>query len=568
MASGSYSVYPRRSDIRASRLGAYNPSPKYHAVMTFDRTGVQQECWYTQGWFSEQTLLDAFALGAADHGSVPVTFVVNREVASNPTVGDIRAQALTLAAALQQVGVRGGDAVAVQLTNRSECAVVYQAVLICGAVLVPIVHTYGLAEVAFIIAESAATVLVMPDRWHSTRYNERLHELSRIDTLRNIVLLDADPGDGYLAFSELVGRSSDYIAPALASDDVCLLLYTSGTTSAPKGVQHSHNTMLAEQRTMPALFIHTDSDVSLVTFPPGHIAGVNSLLRPLLSGNRTVFMDGWEPALAADTIRRFSITHTAGSPFHVESLLGLGDVGDQLASLREFLVGAAPVTEDLVRRAAAAGISTFRSYGSTEHPTVTGEHAGAGSHALQATDGKPMPGSKVRIVDADEIDCVRGEDGEIVVQGPEQFVGYQDASLNTAAFTGDGWFRTGDLGHLDTDGRLVITDRIKDVIIRGGETISSGQVEDVLNGHPAVAEGAAVAAPHSRYGEVVAAVVALEPGKKLTLDELRAHFAHSGLAKHKTPERLVVVDALPRTSLGKVRKAELRSQYFAGLEAG
>jgi acyl-CoA synthetase (AMP-forming)/AMP-acid ligase II len=151
----------------------------------------------------------------------------------------------------------------------------------------------------------------------------------------------------------------------------------------------------------------------------------------------------------------------------------------------------------------------------------------------------------------------------VIIRGPEQFIGYRDPALNADAFTAQGWFRTGDLGHLDCAGRLTITDRIKDVIIRGGETISSGQVEDVLNTHPAVAEVAVVAAPDPRYGEVVAAVVVLVPGSALDLDDLRAHFAASGLARQKTPERLVFVDALPRTSLGKVRKAELRAKLSA-----
>jgi acyl-CoA synthetase (AMP-forming)/AMP-acid ligase II len=156
----------------------------------------------------------------------------------------------------------------------------------------------------------------------------------------------------------------------------------------------------------------------------------------------------------------------------------------------------------------------------------------------------------------------RGVDGEVFVSGPDQFIGYQDPALDSEAFTADGWFRTGDLGHLDAQGRLTITDRIKDVIIRGGETISSGQVEEVLNAHPAVADGVAVAAPHPRYGDVVAAVVVLKPGCELDLDGLRAHFAASGLARQKTPELLAVVDELPRTSLGKVRKAQLRSDHF------
>lgn len=189
-------------------------------------------------------------------------------------------------------------------------------------------------------------------------------------------------------------------------------------------------------------------------------------------------------------------------------------------------------------------------------------YTGQDRSARLSTDGEPLPGSQVRVLGPDGTECGCGVDGEIVVQGPEQFVGYQDPRLNADSFTADGWFRTGDLGHIDEGGRLTITDRIKDVIIRGGETISSGQVEDVLNTHPAVAEGVAVAAPHPRYGDVVAAVVVLKPGATVDLDGIQAHFATSGLARQKTPERLVVVDAMPRTALGKVRKADLRARYF------
>jgi acyl-CoA synthetase (AMP-forming)/AMP-acid ligase II len=528
--------------------------------MTFDRNQLRAK-WYREGWYSDRTCLDAFATAAIEHAGEPVTFLVGDSV-SRPTVGDIHKLSTALAASLQHLGVRAGDAVALQLTNRPECAVAYQAVLLCGAVLVPIVHIYGTAEVEFILTESGAKLLIMPDRHRSITYTDRIEELSRIPTLAEIVVVGEEPVAGCLAYRDLAATNYGYLPPTVQSDDVCLLLYTSGTTSAPKGVQHTHNTVLAEQRTLPALLAGARDDVSLVTFPPGHIAGVGSMLRPLLAGNRTVFMDGWDPQ-AVEAVHRFAVTSTAGAPVHLAGILDLGDIGDKVATLREFLVGAAPVAEDLGRRAGAAGISTFRSYGATEHPTVTGEHEGEPDWARLRTDGKPLPGSAVRILGPDGADCPAGVDGEVVVQGPDQFVGYRDPALDGDAFTADGWFRTGDLGQLDPQGRLTITDRIKDVIVRGGETISSGQVEEVLNAHPAVAEGAAVAAPHSRYGDVVAAVVVLKPGCELDLDGLRTYFAASGLARQKTPERLAVVEALPRTALGKVRKADLRKAHFS-----
>ena len=527
----------------------------------FDYT-VLRDRWYAEGWYSSSTCIDAFDRAAAEHAHKPVVFVAEG-TETTATVGEIYYAATALASGMHRLGIRAGDAVAVQSTNRLECAVAYQAVLRCGAVLVPIVHGYGPNEVKFILSESRARMLIMPARFRSTAYLERVAGYSDLPALDHVVVVGATAsGPGYLTWLELAGDPGDYVAPAVHADDVCALLYTSGTVSAPKGVQHSHNSLLAEQTTLPDLLAGGSDDVQLVTFPPGHIAGLNSMLRPLTSGIRSVFLEQWDPGVAADLIAKFAVTATSGAPFHLYGLLQLHGVAAKLVTLREFLTGAATVTEELGRQAAAAGINAFRCYGMTEHPTVTGARASDPLDVRMGTDGPPMKGCVVRVLDPGGADQAIGIDGEVVVQGPDQFIGYHDPALNVNAFTADGWFRTGDLGHLDASGRLTITDRIKDVIIRGGETISSGQVEDVLHTHPAVAEAAAVAAPDPRYGEVVAAVVVLNTGAVLDLDALRSHFQAAGLARQKTPERLVIVDSLPRTALGKVRKAELRDTHF------
>ena len=518
--------------------------------MPFDYAPLRTK-WHREGWFSSRTCLDAFEAGAREHGSTPIDFVLEATTVT-ASVADIHHEAVRVAAGLQRLGVRPGDAVAVQLTNRVECAIAYQAVLLAGAILVPIVHIYGAGEVGFIVAESEASVLITLDTSRAASVG---------DALEYVVVVGSNPGDGQLAWADL-SASGDYARPHVDADSVCLLMYTSGTTSAPKGVQHTHNTVLAEQASMSALIAGEPEDVSLVSFPPGHIAGVGSTLRAMMSGARTVFMQKWDPRRAADVIGAFGVTSTAGAPTHLQGILELDCAAGELATLREFLVGAAPVTRELGERASAAGIATFRCYGATEHPTVSGVHAGEPDWALLGTDGKPMPGSVLRILDPRGVEVPADVDGEVVVRGPEQFIGYRDPVLNDEAFTHDGWFRTGDLGRVDADGRLTITDRIKDVIIRGGETISSAQVEDVLVTHPAVSEGAVVAAPDTRVGEVVAAVVVVKPGAHLDLTALRHHFAAAGLTTQKVPERLVIVDALPRTSLGKVRKAELRAEHF------
>ncbi|AFR49421.1 Acyl-CoA synthetases (AMP-forming)/AMP-acid ligases II [Gordonia sp. KTR9] len=378
------------------------------------------------------------------------------------------------------------------------------------------------------------------ERWRSESYLDRISGYRDVRTLRDVVVVGAAPA-GCVAWSDLIATTPAPLAASEAdADDVCLLIYTSGTTSSPKGVLHSHRTLLAELNSAPAVMAAEPDAVQLVSFPPGHVAGVVSYLRPMVAGSRTVFMDAWDPAQAVRLIGEYSVTSTSGTPFHLSGLLDLADSGVELPSLREFLVGAATVPESLIRRADAAGIRAFRCYGCTEHPTVTVGSADDPLDVRIATDGAPLPGVSIRIVGTDGNEVVNGVDGEILTRGPDRFIGYQDSELDHDTFDSAGWMRTGDLGRLDANGRLTVTDRIRDVVIRGGETISSSQLEDVLLSHPAVAEGVIVAAPDARYGEVVAAVVVPVSGARIELIDIAEHFAVAGLARQKTPERLVL----------------------------
>ena len=250
-------------------------------------------------------------------------------------------------------------------------------------------------------------------------------------------------------------------------------MYTSGTTAEPKGVQHSHRTLLAEATSR--VYTHVGPGArNLGLFPPGHMAGLLSLLRILLLGTPTVIMQAWDAALAARLIDRHAVTSCGGAPVQLSGLLDQQAAGTAtLATLREFLTGAAPVPPSLIRRADAAGITAFRSYGSSEHPTVT---AGTIADSLdrRARHRRPAAARATRSAwwTPDGRDVPAGQDGEILTRGPELFTGYTDPALNAAAFLPGGWFRTGDVGRLDADGYLTVTDRLKDIIIRGGENIS------------------------------------------------------------------------------------------------
>jgi cyclohexanecarboxylate-CoA ligase len=279
-------------------------------------------------------------------------------------------------------------------------------------------------------------------------------------------------------------------------------------------------------------------------------------------GAPTLVLETWDPARAAGFVDEYRLTYGVGAPVQLAGLLDEQARGTAtLATLAEFMTGAAAVPPTLIRRADAAGIPAYRCYGSSEHPTISTGTVADPLDKRATTDGRIIGGSEIRLVDDEGADVPDGADGEIASRGGELFLGYTDARLDRDAFLPGRWFRTGDVGRLDDDGYLTITDRKKDIIIRGGENISSKEVEDVLAEHPAVQDVAAIGLPDDRLGERVCAVVVLGAGRTLELDEVREHFAATGLARQKTPERIEVVDELPRTPAGKVQKFALRSRY-------
>ena len=513
----------------------------------------------TAGQEPARTLAEAIAQGARRHADVGVVFDGPGGVRST-TVGDLVADAERMAGALQGLGVQSGDVVAVQLASTYEGAVAQAAIALTGAVLLPIVLIYGPRELGFILRQSGAVALVLPDthrgRPHAGPVLAGLPDLPALHTV--VVVGDAGPVEGALPFEELIGPlAKPYDAPEPAEDARAMLVYTSDTTADPKGVQHTHRTLLATVSS-PAAGRRTSQ---LVIFPAGHIGGLLGLLRVLVVGCRSVVVENWDPARAARLVDEYELEMGAGAPVMLAGLLDARDGGAaDLGCLREFAVGAAGVSSALVSRAADAGIRAYRAYGSSEVPTVS---VGSPDDPLEkraGTDGRLQPGIEVRILDRDGADLPVGSTGEIVVRAPAVFVGYTDATLDDTSFLPGRWFRTGDLGTLDADGYLTVTGRLKDVIIRGGENISAQEVEDVLGTHPAVAEVAALGVPDERMGERVCAAVVLRPGATLTLDGVRTHFVASGAARQKTPERLAFVDALPRTPSGKVRKHVLLDQ--------
>ncbi|WP_017936473.1 AMP-binding protein [Nocardioides sp. Iso805N] len=518
--------------------------------------------WYAEGYFGQETMGQQFLRAAAELPDTGYVFAGD-DAEIRLTLPQLAEQATRACLGLQRLGIRAGDVVAVQVPNRPELVIAYYAAWLAGALVVPITHIYDATEMSFILRQSRARALIIPDRWRAIDFTDRVNRLEPLPDLDQVIFIADEPTGSGTLWSELLTLAPDaeYADPGVGADDVCCMIYTSGTTSAPKGVQHTHNTLLAEFIGNISVDQLEPDESALVAWPAGHVAGLIGICTPATRGVDVVLMDRWDPARALDLIKRHRCGTTSGTPLHFNALLDeAARRGVDVSPLHFGVAGAANVPASLVERADREGLALARVYGSTEHPTVS---SSLGDDTLQHrafTDGCARRGNEFRIVDELGGDLPTGQEGELATRGPELFVGYRDASLDLESFLPGGWYLTGDIARADADGFITITDRRKDIIIRGGENIASKEVEDVLVTHPAVAEAAVVSKPDEKYGESVAAYVRLREGTSLTLDEVRAHFTGAGLARQKTPETLIVLDDLPRTPSGKVQKFALRQQ--------
>jgi cyclohexanecarboxylate-CoA ligase len=479
------------------------------------------------------------------------------------TAGELDRRIDQAAQGFQALGVRPGDVVSWQLPNRAEAFVAHYGALRAGAVSNPIIPIYRAAEVGFILRQARSKVLLVPRAFRGFDYvSMAAGLLPDLPDLRAVLVQDAEPGDrfddagsffdGFVGAPEPIERNAD---------DVCLLLYTSGTTGAAKGVMHTHNTLHFENQSLVDFFDLDERDVVFMPSPLTHITGVlYGLHLPLLLRSKVVLQDVWDPAPALSLIERHGCTFMlAATPF----LFGLVDhparTEHDLSAMRIFACGGADVPPELIRRASASlDCLVARVYGSSEFPTATCSGASDPLDKRAETDGRPIGVAEVRIVGKDGGPAATDQAGEIYVRGPELFLGYLDASLDAASFDEDGFFATGDLGRLDADGYLTVVGRTKDIIIRGGENLSAKEVEDHLFEHDEVVDVAVVGLPDRILGERVAAFVVPRPDVSLELDELAGWLRARGLAMQKLPELVVITDGLPRTASGKIQKFRLR----------
>jgi len=482
---------------------------------------------------------------------------------SRITFGEFRDRAERLAAGLAGLGIGSGTRVTWQLPSRIDTVVTSAALARLDAVQCPVLHLYRHKELGFVLRHTDAEFCIVPSVWKGFDYTAMANELAgAMDTSPTVLGVDSLPeGD----------PSTLPPAPSFADGDepVRWIYSTSGTTSDPKGVQHTDATLIAGGQGLADALQMTSDDVGSIAFPFAHIAGPDYLIMMLIAGMPAVIVEAFVPADAVATYRRNGVTMAGGATAFYQMFLAeqRKQPGDPIIpTLRALSGGGAPLPPELYREVLdEMGIKACHGYGMTEIPMITQGSPTDTDDQLAHTTGRPVTGAVVRIVTEDGSIAPAGVDGEVRVMGPMVTKGYTDPALTAEAFDDDGYFRTGDLGHLRADGHVVLTGRLKDIIIRKGENIAAKEIEDLLYAHPKVGDVAVIGLPDRERGERVCAVVeAPVGGEAIGFDEMVAYLAEQGLTRFKTPEQLEVIDALPRNeTLRKVLKYQLRDRFAA-----
>lgn len=490
------------------------------------------------------------------------------------TYAELEARVAGLARGLAGLGVGPGDRVAYLGPNHPTYLETLFALGRLGAVFVPLNTRLAAPELAYQLQDSGARALVCSG---APAVADALAGLARTVGLKHWIALPGalatPPLEGtVVGYDELVATGGESQAGGdlagggaglgdvpVTHDDVCIVMYTSGTTGRPKGATLTHGNI-----TWNAVNVLVDADlradeVTLVTAPMFHTAALNmSVLPTLLKGGRVVIEPGFEPERALDLIADEGVTCLFGVPAMYAAITQSPRWGQaDLSRVRNLLCGGAPVPEPLIRAYTDRGLSFIQGYGMTETSPGALLLDRDRVQTKLGSAGYPHFFTDVRVVrpDGDEVEV--GEKGEIVVQGPNVMAGYWQNPEATASSLVDGWFHTGDVAVVDADGAVYVVDRLKDMIISGGENIYPAEVESALHEHPAVLDCAVIGVPDEKWGEVGRAVVVLAPGVDLSAEQMR-EFLTDRLARYKIPRSLLVVDALPRNASGKILRKNLR----------
>jgi cyclohexanecarboxylate-CoA ligase len=483
----------------------------------------------------------------------------NRERAPRLTYRELENLADRAASSLLRLGIERGDIVTVQLPNWWEFVVIAFACSRIGAVMNPVMPILRERELTYILNFCQAKVFIVPKIYRGFDYAAMAQGMrADLPHLKQVIVVD---GEGETSFERmLLSSEPDKLPPGLRPDDMAVLMFTSGTTGEPKGVMHTSNSLIACCKALSERFGLDSSDVLLVASPVGHMTGYAAIvLLSVYLGGTMILQDIWEAKRGVSLMAREGVTYTAASTPFLSDICDVVKAGaPHPKNLRSFLCGGAPIPSVLIERAAdELGLKVCSLWGMTEVLSGTLTEPARAAEKSASTDGRSLEGMEVRIVDTEGRPVPAGQSGRLLVRGAQMFKGYYKRP-ELPTFDSDGWFDSGDLAYMDNDGYIRISGRVKDILIRGGENVPVAEIENLLYKHPAVVAVAVVGFPDARLGERGCAFIVPRSGSTIDLAAVRTYLSDAKMAKQFWPERVEIVDELPRTASGKIQKFKLR----------
>jgi long-chain acyl-CoA synthetase len=460
-----------------------------------------------------------------------------------------------LAAALKNLGVKRGDRVILQMPNCPEVLQGFSAAWRLGAVIVPINYLIGEEETAYIYQDSGAEIVISSKAFlPKIRVGQ-----AKVPALKTVILIERDVPEGTYSYPSLLESSAEEQSIVdTDDDDIAALIYTAGTTGKPKGVIHTHGTLYANAYMQHHTVPPTDGMTNISVLPLCHSYGIASANTALFRRPRTVLLNSFDLNVIFSSIEKYSANIMAAVPtMYVYMLLYPEPIKYNLSSMKYWICGSAPLAVETWNKFKEVfGFEIIEGWGLTEAGANNTCNPFEGLKKIGSI-GLPMVGTEMRIVDDQDNALAPGQKGEIVIRGPQIMKGYWHKPQETADILKDDWLHTGDVGFVDGDGYFWITDRKKDLIIKGGENISPRTIEEVLFACPQVSEAAVIGMKDAVYGEDIKAFVVLQPGAMATSEEILA-FCRTKLTNFLLPRKIVFIQSLPKSLVGKVLKTELR----------
>lgn len=536
-------------------------------TLTFNEQ--RRAAYRQQGLWGDASLADYWQQTAR---AMPDKIAVVDNHGASYTYSALNHAASCLANWMLAKGIESGDRIAFQLPGWCEFTVIYLACLKIGAVSVPLLPSWREAELVWVLNKCQAKMFFAPTLFKQTRPVDLILPLqNQLPQLQQIVGVDKlAPATSFLSLSQIIADNTPLTtAITTHGDELAAVLFTSGTEGLPKGVMLTHNNILASERAYCARLNLTWQDVFMMPAPLGHATGfLHGVTAPFLIGARSVLLDIFTPDACLALLEQQRCTCMLGAtPFVYDLLNVLEKQPADLSALRFFLCGGTTIPKKVARECQQLGIKLLSVYGSTESSPHAVVNLDDPLSRFMHTDGYAAAGVEIKVVDDARKTLPPGCEGEEASRGPNVFMGYFDEpELTARALDEEGWYYSGDLCRMDEAGYIKITGRKKDIIVRGGENISSREVEDILLQHPKIHDACVVAMPDERLGERSCAYVVLKaPHHSLSLEEVVAFFSRKRVAKYKYPEHIVVIEKLPRTASGKIQKFLLRKDIMRRL---